>query len=540
MRLICSVVLLTAALLSLSSCVVPRGKVSPELSAANEQLRLANRTIHSRPLDSLGPYLSAAESAWKEVEKDPQDPAAREIYNGACEQVAKVLFDAGTDWSRQVQVDHDSGSYRIRTMRSGGDRVDPAFFDELHLASSIELPSDFNRYTTAGIGGMMAGRHVRRENDDPFVARPGMILPVTALLTFPRPGEVEFELIDNQLAGRVILDGRSYELSADHSAPVSVWLDHIPKENIGWNGMLRPEAYLANMGLYMVEPHRSGKIPVVMVHGLQSRPKIWANAYNELNADPLIRENFQFLYYQYPTGFPIAYNSAGLRHRLQEFQRTYDPKRSNPLMRQMILVGHSMGGILSNIQVREGGEAVRAKLFKPEMKESDLTPHEVKVIAELTDFKANRDVRRVIFVCAPHRGSQFASGTIGGIGIGLIDYSINALLGITEVKRSYLTEDAQRLLDRGATSIGDLEPNSPALTTILELDAHPGVSFHSIIGDRGRGDTPDSSDGVVPYWSSHLSYAATEAIVPYDHGAPRHQETIEQIRKVLHLHLQSN
>jgi hypothetical protein len=37
---------------------------------------------------------------------------------------------------------------------------------------------------------------------------------------------------------------------------------------------------------------------------------------------------------------------------------------------------------------------------------------------------------------------------------------------------------------------------------------------HSIIGDRGKGDTPNSSDGVVPYWSSHLATAKSEKIVP--------------------------
>ena len=37
--------------------------------------------------------------------------------------------------------------------------------------------------------------------------------------------------------------------------------------------------------------------------------------------------------------------------------------------------------------------------------------------------------------------------------------------------------------------------------TMNTLPIADHIPYHSIIGDRGRGDTPNSSDGVVPYWS---------------------------------------
>ncbi|NJM38630.1 MAG: alpha/beta hydrolase, partial [Akkermansiaceae bacterium] len=60
-----------------------------------------------------------------------------------------------------------------------------------------------------------------------------------------------------------------------------------------------------------------------------------------------------------------------------------------------------------------------------------------------------------------------------------------------------------------------------------------GVPHHSIIGDRGKGDTPNSSDGVVAYWSSHLNSAASEKIVPAGHGAFDHPEAITELRRIL-------
>jgi hypothetical protein len=60
---------------------------------------------------------------------------------------------------------------------------------------------------------------------------------------------------------------------------------------------------------------------------------------------------------------------------------------------------------------------------------------------------------------------------------------------------------------------------------------------HSIIGDRGRGDTPNSSDGVVPYWSSHLAGAQSELIVPGPHGSLALPQTIADLKRILRLHL---
>jgi hypothetical protein len=60
---------------------------------------------------------------------------------------------------------------------------------------------------------------------------------------------------------------------------------------------------------------------------------------------------------------------------------------------------------------------------------------------------------------------------------------------------------------------------------------------HSIIGDRGRGDSPNSSDGVVPYRSAHLDSAQSEKIIPYGHGGYQSPESIAELLRILRLHL---
>jgi hypothetical protein len=65
------------------------------------------------------------------------------------------------------------------------------------------------------------------------------------------------------------------------------------------------------------------------------------------------------------------------------------------------------------------------------------------------------------------------------------------------------------------------------------------VPYHSIIGDRGRGDTPNSSDGVVAYWSSHVDAAKSEKIVPSSRSANQNPEGIAEVERILKQHLGS-
>ena len=62
--------------------------------------------------------------------------------------------------------------------------------------------------------------------------------------------------------------------------------------------------------------------------------------------------------------------------------------------------------------------------------------------------------------------------------------------------------------------------------------------YHTIIGDRGKRNSPLSSDGVVPYRSSHLDGAESELIVPGPHGAYEVRETIVELVRILHQHVE--
>jgi hypothetical protein len=97
-----------------------------------------------------------------------------------------------------------------------------------------------------------------------------------------------------------------------------------------------------------------------------------------------------------------------------------------------------------------------------------------------------------------------------------------------------VTDDvAARELQRVPNSIDTLDPNDRFVQLLNKLPLASGVPYHSIIGDRGRGDTPNSSDGIVAYWSSHLDGAQSELIVPTNHQAEHSPEGIAEVCRIL-------
>ena len=100
-----------------------------------------------------------------------------------------------------------------------------------------------------------------------------------------------------------------------------------------------------------------------------------------------------------------------------------------------------------------------------------------------------------------------------------------------------IADPAARPLNRMPNSIDTLEPDDWFVEAVNKLPIAHGIPFHSIMGDRGRGDTANSSDGVVPYWSSHLKGAKSELIVNSDHGAQYNPQAIEEVARILRANL---
>jgi pimeloyl-ACP methyl ester carboxylesterase len=363
-----------------------------------------------------------------------------------------------------------------------------------------------------------------------------MGIPATALVRFNKNGP-ELTFYRRLQTESVVLNGRRETLAADFSAPIAYLLSQGKNSSIDIQALIFSDTNFRHTGLLQIDEYDPKKIPVVFVHGLLCRPEAWTPAVNQLLADPEIRSRYQFWFYLYPTGLPVWWSAAKLRSELDRYRSTLDPQHKNPNLDQIVLVGHSMGGLISSLVVRKGGEELWKQF-------TDTPPEKLKISApakdhllKIVNFEPREDIRRVVFVATPHQGSQLAMNPFAEFFSNMVRLPNLFTSGERLVMVNSIRNNLRDLFVAPANSIRFLRAKSPLLLAILKLPMSKQVTYHSVIGDQGKGDTPHSSDGVVPYWSSHLPNAKSEKVVPSGHGANEDPEGIEEIRRILRLHL---
>jgi pimeloyl-ACP methyl ester carboxylesterase len=544
-------ILVLGALLALSACapLAQVREIRPSLGAQHgtlPQLRHAEQAIaegdnlqRADPTRAIGFYLSGVESATSELRKDPNDRVALHDYDFALSRVFSVIRDAHLDpWTLPLHVPAPNGGQYLLTHRAIANRLWRPQDYELIPADELDLRGKFvvPRVTREGAGAALVAVRSEQAPQVPLrFAPPRVYTAVTAVARFTgRKCEIEF--IDPLATETVNVSGRTLPSRADFTAPIALGLSSEHPEKIGFAAMLNPEKFAHTARLVQVQPYAPNKIPVLFVHGLQDTPVSWVPMVSALWSDPVLRRNYQVCVFSYPSGYPFQYSALLLRRELDTFDRTF------PHHRPIILVGHSMGGIISRLMITDsGGDKVWRYFFAKPPTRTKLSPETKALLEEALIFTPRRDVARVIFISTPHRGSILAQNSIGRIGSSLIRKSMRVMNAGPEILRaSVVQEDPTVLkLNRLPNSIDTLSPNDPFLKEMNTLSMAKRIPYHSIIGDRGRGDTPNSSDGVVPYWSSHLEGAESEKIVPSGHGAEHSAQGIAEVVRILHEHIAS-
>jgi hypothetical protein len=288
---------------------------------------------------------------------------------------------------------------------------------------------------------------------------------------------------------------------------------------LGILGFLFGDEFYDESGLYPGEMPKTDKIPVVFVHGLLSDPYDWRWVWHEMLREPAIRENYQFWGFYYPTSLPVPWSSMMLREGLANARTKLDPAGKHPRLHEMVMVGHSMGGLLTKLQISDSNAEWYGHYFRKPIKNLRMLPGERKTMERLLEFRANPDIDSAIFVCVPHRGSGLAINWIGKLGRMLVRLPLS--VAETTVRVVTLNSDsvAAGFNLRPTTSLDSLVPDGLFVKASSELRMNPAVKKYSIIGDQGLGNSPNSTDSVVPYSSSHLD-GVPECIIPSDHSGP--------------------
>lgn len=488
---------------------------------------------------------------------NPYDPQFRDtcdLYNGALEECLRIVKKQGAlvpGKSHLIKVCDQEWQVAVV---SRGDSWRTEDFHRFEFTSEYEVSGLRNQYRSFGLGVPMIAVRKAHENEEPSEKfyPPELSFPVTAFLRLlpddtAAPGVCKkhkaiIELYDPLMVGDLYVDRRKVPLESDLTTPLAYFLDQGKLPPLATLGLLKPDESQKLSGLYMAQPYEPSKIPVLFVHGLWSDPTTWTEMFNDLRAAPEVRQNYQFWFYFYPSGQPFWHSAAHLRGELARLRGELDPKRDTPTFDQLVLVGHSMGGLVSKLQVVDGGD----EFWKTASQE----PFQlIKATSDVRDdlqktyyFQRNPSVRRVVTIGTPHRGSNFANSYTRYLARQLIAFPKRMVQSQQELYKENPDAFGDGSAVRVDTSVDSLAPGSPFLQVMLEAPKPRGVHYHNIVGVTELGDNgelPDNpTDSIVAYSSAHLDDVESELLVRADHlGVHRHALSVLEVRRILLEHM---
>ena len=513
------------ALLSLRSTSTP-------ILEAERTIAVALKTGKKDPSAAIGDLLVAARRSAEQLEKSPRDTEARTTYNYAVSRVFGVLKQASLDpWTAPLTVPSPEGEIVLTHRPDPRPGWNPALF-EFTPADRIALEGSYVKHRTQrdGVGAPLVakGKGVNERMNQDFTI-PRIYYGVTAVVRFEgKRAVVSFE--DPLAVEQVSFEGHTHALAADFTVPLAVMLASTHPRKFEIMRMLNPAEYAETARIARLQPYDPEKTVVLVIHGLMDSEATWTPLINTLRGDPQIRKNFQFWFYSYPSGYPYPYSAALLRKELDAIQQRY------PIKKKMVVIGHSMGGCISRLLMTDTKNQLWEDLFHKSPEQTHLSGESRKLFTDGLIFNHRKEVGRVIYIAAPLKGSNLASRRIVRWASGIIRSPVTLLKAGTEALQTTTFQEGELKLTRIPSSVDTLTPNNRFVKAINRIPLTPGIPYHTIIGDRGKGNSPNSTDGVVPYWSFHMEGATSEKIVPSGHSAHQNDEAIAEVRRILLLH----
>jgi pimeloyl-ACP methyl ester carboxylesterase len=497
-----------------------------------------------------GRFGAAALYAWaflfpeeKREPLDPLDPRSRvaaDLYNRALASAlqrepggAVTLREGGLDlpfghFTPQLGEPPDLGGYVV---------------ESFHPVAELEVKGLRNRYRRPGIGAPLAAKlkATPASAAQPVPIAPNNHLPLTAVARLESPlaqirtgqasGRLDlFSILD---VDTVEIEGRQVALEAEPTAALAEGLS----ESRFWQqelkmflgDLLGVQGRTAIVGL---RPYRAGRIPAVFVHGTASSPGRWADMVNDLIADRRLRHRYAFWFFLYDSGQPIAYSAWQLRDALTQAVARADPAGSDPCLRDMIVLGHSQGGLLTKLTAVDAGDTFWRRISDKPFEEAKLPDDTREFVRRVVFVKPLPFVRRVIFLATPHRGSYLAGPQLVRR---LAQRLVRLPSNVVRVGADLATVGPTGVLASGRvpTSIDNMSPGHPFIRALAGIPVSPAVTAHSIIAVDDDGPLVDASDGVVKHLSAHVEGVESELIVQSPHsGMQAKAETIEEVRRI--------
>ena len=497
-------------------------------------------------------YFDSAKSAWRYFatpdsggqQPDPNDPQHRgtsEVYNASSEKLLRIAQGVGKvplGQSISMPISHRQLNFEIPFPSR---LLTPDQIGDFEFVSDYQLKNLRSRNTFAGLGVPIIVIRRQSEQRDPVEKyyTKGMSFAATIVLRFDdeTPTDARLQIFDPRESDGMLVGDTVMPLETDVSTPLARYLSNKDLSLLDTWGYLRPDRADKVSGLYMVQPYDPDRIPVLMVHGVWSSPMTWMEMFNDLQADPEIRRKYQFWFYLYPTGEPLAFSAAKLRAELQKVRHDCDPYHRNDRLDEMVVVGHSMGGLISQMLTINSGDKLWSSVSNRPVDSLKANAEVKSDIRRVFFFESNPSVDRIVTIASPYNGSslsnrftQWLSGSL--VWLPAKTYQLSRVIFEQDDKSWWESFSTQR------TSMDSLTKKSGVLKLIRETRVPDEVKHHNIVGIK-RGTTQANwTDGVVSYRSAHCEDVASEKVVQASHSeVHRHPDAVAEVRRILLEHL---
>lgn len=434
-----------------------------------------------------------------------------------------------------LEIDMDEAGLKIG-------RRDLSHFVSL---ADLEVRGLNNRYRMSGLGAPLAARlsdTAPQEDPDPVYSM--VRVAVSALLRFD---DLETELLGDHITAKLNIvlftstddtkiEGKTVPLEFDPSAALALQLTEAPPWQREIKGFFQGDLALFKEGLASLDPYRPGRIPFVLVHGTASSAGRWADLVNDLMSDPAIRHHYQIWLFSYNTGNPIAYSGWLLKKAIADLVHELDPENRSTALHDMVVMGHSQGGLLAKLQVVDAGDRLWNAVIDEPPDQIELDPKSRELLEGSLLVQPSPYVKRVIFLSTPQHGTRLATWGLASLIGRAVRSPANLLSAVGELFSDDPEAEVQRRLARGAGAIGNMSPSSNFIKILAPLPIAPGVHAHSIMGIK-KGPKETGTDGVVSYESAHLDDVESELVVMSGHSSQSNPLVVNEVRRILIEHL---
>lgn len=422
-------------------------------------------------------------------------------------------------------------------------------FEQFFLAADLQAYDPFMlRQQDNGLGITVVGQreNTGSEQDRYFppegVFRPLTVMPVKLDFSNPVLPVLTLRGVYMQQQQHWPLAQQQYVLNYDPASAYLCLVEAAVADQLEKTGLFNADKVEDKLGIYAIEPLSKDKIPVLMIHGLNSSPLIWRRLSWAIFSNPQLSARYQVWHAFYPSGPPPFFNAMRLRKLTDELLQHISPDLQAVAANNMVIVGHSMGGIVGKTFVQNSGMALWDTTFYRPSAELPVDADTRRTLEDIFIFTAKPYVKAVVFIDTPHRGAATADGWIGRLASAMITLPKAMKSVFNQMWLALTKEDikpAMRGYMRGfgPNSVDVLSPRHPLLQQLTQLPLQ--VPVYSVIGNddparcKAFASCPGLNDSVVPYNSAHLDAAVTEIVVPSEHNSYQSPQAIEFISNIL-------